>query len=48
MPFFVHPHPEAMLTCIDSCKGEGEKYPPINSNEFLLQRLRDIGLFKES
>lgn len=46
MPFFVHPHPEAMLTCIPSCKGEGEKYAPINSHDFLFQRLKEIGLTK--
>lgn len=44
MPFFVHPHPEADLVCIPSCEGDGAKHPPINSHEFLLQRLRDIGL----
>ena len=44
MPFFVHPHPKAMLECIASCKGEGEKYPPISSHECLLERLKDIGL----
>lgn len=46
MPFFVHPHPLAMLTCIDSCRGDGEKFAPINSHEFLLQRLKEIGLTK--
>lgn len=44
MPFFVHPHPEAMLECIASCEGEGAKYPPISSHECLIERLRDIGL----
>ena len=44
MPFFVHPHPEAMLECIPSCKGEGEKYPPISAHECLMERLKDIGL----
>lgn len=46
MPFFVHPRPDAELKCLSSCVGNGEKYPPINSHEFLLQRLRDIGLTK--
>ena len=23
MPFFVHPRPEAVLSVLDSCKGEG-------------------------
>lgn len=46
MPFFVHPHPEAELACIPSCVGDGIKYPPINSHEFLFQRLKEIGLTK--
>jgi isopenicillin N synthase-like dioxygenase len=44
MPFFVHPHPEAMLTCLPACVGEGEKFEPIKAQEFLFQRLREIGL----
>ena len=44
MPFFVHPNPEAMLECIPSCIGDAKKYEPINGNEFLKQRLREIGL----
>lgn len=44
MPFFVHPHPDAMLECISSCRGDGEKYPPINAHDCLLERLKDIGL----
>ncbi|HVK62248.1 MAG TPA: 2-oxoglutarate and iron-dependent oxygenase domain-containing protein [Bdellovibrionales bacterium] len=46
MPFFMHPNPDAMLTCLPSCKGSGEKYPPITSQDFLMQRLREIGLLK--
>jgi len=46
MPYFVHPHPEVELKCISSCIGEGEKYAPINSHEFLHQRLKEIGLKK--
>lgn len=44
MPYFCHPHPKAMLECIDSCKGDGAKWPPISSNDFLMERLREIGL----
>lgn len=44
MPFFMHPHPEAMLSCLDSCRGSGAKYPDISSHDFLMQRLREIGL----
>lgn len=46
MPFFVHPHPEAMLECIPSCRGTGEKYTPISSHDFLMERLQQIGLTK--
>ena len=47
MPFFVHPHPEATLECLPSCIGDGAKFPPINAQEFLFQRLKDIGLKPE-
>lgn len=46
MPFFMHPNPDAMLTCLPSCRGAGEKYPPITAQDFLFQRLREIGLLK--
>ncbi len=46
MPFFVHPHPEADLTCLSSCTNETPaKYPPITAHEFLMQRLKEIGLY---
>ncbi|MEL6369348.1 MAG: 2-oxoglutarate and iron-dependent oxygenase domain-containing protein [Pseudomonadota bacterium] len=44
MPFFMHPHRDAMLECLPSCLGDGAKYPPITADEFLKQRLREIGL----
>jgi isopenicillin N synthase-like dioxygenase len=44
MPYFIHPNPEAMLTCLDSCVGDGAKYPDILAQEFLEQRLHEIGL----
>ncbi|MBY0515845.1 MAG: isopenicillin N synthase family oxygenase [Bacteriovoracaceae bacterium] len=46
MPFFVHPNPDTMLNCIPSCRGTGEKYEPINSHKWLMQRLAEIGLKK--
>ena len=46
MPFFMHPHPEAVLSCVESCKGDGAKYADITAQDFLLQRLREIGLTK--
>ncbi len=44
MPFFMHPNPDALLSCIPSCRGEGPKYPDITADEFLMERLREIGL----
>ncbi len=46
MPFFMHPNSDAVLTCIPSCKGDGVKYPDILADDFLKQRLREIGLTK--
>lgn len=46
MPFFIHPHPDATLSCLPSCKGAGAKYADISSHDFLMQRLREIGLIK--
>ena len=44
MPFFMHPHPDAILSCLPSCKGSGAKYADISAEDFLMQRLREIGL----
>ncbi len=46
MPFFMHPHPKAMLSCIESCKQDKVKYPDILSHDFLMKRLKEIGLTK--
>ena len=46
MPFFMHPNPDAVLECLPSCLGKGAKYPPITAQDFLYQRLREIGLLK--
>lgn len=46
MPFFMHPNPEALLSCLPSCKGDAAKYSDITAHEFLMQRLREIGLIK--
>lgn len=48
MPYFIHPNPNSMLECIPSCIGEGEKYPPVKSHDFLVQRLKEIGLVSVS
>jgi len=44
MPFFCHPHPDAVLSCIPSCRGDGARYPDITARDFLNQRLKEIGL----
>ncbi len=44
MPFFMHPRWDALLSCLDSCKGDGAKYSDITAEDFLHQRLREIGL----
>lgn len=46
MPFFMHPNPDALLTCIPSCRGEGAKYDDILANDFLFERLSENGLTK--
>lgn len=48
MPFFLHPHSKADLSCLPQCLGKGgAKYPPITAGEFLQQRLEEIGLVKQ-
>lgn len=46
MPFFMHPQSDVDLSCLPSCRGAGERYSPITAGEFLMQRLREIGLIK--
>lgn len=44
MPFFIHPHKDVTLSCLDSCRGDGAKYEDISSDDFLNERLRELGL----
>ncbi|MFM1771420.1 MAG: hypothetical protein RLZZ71_562 [Bacteroidota bacterium] len=46
IPFFLHPRNEMKLDCLPSCVKEGEQpqYAPITAEEFLNQRLAEIGL----
>jgi len=44
MPFFMHPNPDALLACLKSCEGSGRRYPDVLANDFLMERLREIGL----
>ena len=43
MPFFMHPRSDAMLACIDQCR-DGNEQPDIMADDFLKQRLVEIGL----
>ncbi|MEO1013712.1 MAG: 2-oxoglutarate and iron-dependent oxygenase domain-containing protein [Pseudomonadota bacterium] len=48
MPFFMHPRPDAVLSCIESCRDPefegGAKYPDTTAMDFLRERLAAIGL----
>jgi len=46
MPYFMHPQSDVSLECLPSCVGAGAKYPKITAGDFLMQRLREIGLIK--
>lgn len=48
IPFFLHPRPEVRLDCLPQCVNENnpKKYEDCSAMEFLLQRLREIGLIK--
>ena len=46
IPFFLHPIGTMSLNVLDSCIDENnpKKYEDITAHEFLIQRLRDIGV----
>lgn len=48
-PFFLHPHPEMDLTCLDSCisTDRPKKYSDITAGTFLEERLVELGLKKD-
>lgn len=46
MPFFMHPDPDVVLSCLPSCRGTGARYPDVRVDEFLEVRLREIGLLR--
>ncbi len=48
MPFFCHPRPEVLLDCPPELlePGERRRFEPITAHDFLMQRLREIGLIK--
>lgn len=47
MPLFLHPRKGVILSELPKFKGQGTKYPDIESDEFLNQRLKEIGLKKK-
>ena len=50
IPFFMHPNPDYVIETLDSCVSaeRPNRYPePINSNDYLMQRLEEIGLLKK-
>lgn len=48
IPFFLHPRPEVPLNCLETCISESnpKKYTDCTANEFLIERLKEIGLIK--
>lgn len=45
MPFFMHYRPDYLIETLPGCEG-ADSPEPILANDFLLQRLREIGLLK--
>lgn len=43
IPFFLHPKSDATLSCIDNCR-DGSEQPDIRADDFLKQRLQEIGV----
>jgi isopenicillin N synthase-like dioxygenase len=46
LPFFLHPDPDVILSCLPSCMGTAALHPDVRAGDFLEQRLRDIGLIE--
>ncbi len=46
MPFFMHCAADVPLKCLPSCVGDGVKYEEMTAGEYLLQRLREIGVIE--
>ncbi len=49
LPFFVHPYKDCNLEVLECCTSAENpaKFPPILADDFLNQRLREIGLLKK-
>ena len=51
IPFFMHPNPDYVIKTLETCisADRPNRYPePINSNDYLMQRLEEIGLLKKA
>ena len=48
IPFFMHANPEASLACLPSCitPQNPKQFEDITAGDFLMQRLKEIGLIK--
>jgi isopenicillin N synthase-like dioxygenase len=44
MPFFLHYRPDYLIETLPGCENGGDSAEPITANDFLYQRLREIGL----
>ncbi|PHR47675.1 MAG: flavonol synthase [Fluviicola sp.] len=49
VPFFLHPRSDMRLDCLESCIDDKhpKAYEDITAGEYLMQRLREIGLIKD-
>lgn len=48
IPFFLHPNPDFLIETLPDCISQDNpaRYPAITAHDYLLERLRDIGLLK--
>lgn len=48
IPFFLHFNPDVVIDALETCHSEDrpKQFPPITANEYLNERLREIGLMK--
>ena len=48
VPFFMHANPDMDLSCLDTCISDDnpKQFEDISAEDFLMQRLREIGLLK--
>lgn len=45
-PFFLHFEPEVLIKPLDTCVGSGKAMPAITAHDYLMERLREIGLVR--